>query len=92
MNIEELKKEIEMQSRNGRNKIYIKKNDLRDLGMLVSGEYGSERMYIELSEIEDLIKSYEKNPFKASLRVPVSGEMKLDKVDNAGYYFKDIER
>lgn len=56
MNINELKRNIEEQTRNGRTNIYISADILRELGIntLCKGN-----VYICLTELKGLIKQYE---------------------------------
>ena len=56
MNINKLKQEIEMQNRNGREKIYVDTETLKELGVKSSCEG---RVFIELSQLNKLIKEYE---------------------------------
>ena len=93
MNIEKLKKEIDMQTRNGRTEVYIRLADIKELVEGLEGTYGDSRMIIEADYIEELIEEYEekhKNNFKESLKVNV--DRRLVKQDKIKYDFKDIER
>ena len=56
MNIDKLKKEIEEQSRNGRQNIYVDTETLKELGVKADCEG---RVYIKLSQLERLIEEYE---------------------------------
>lgn len=97
MNIERLKKEIDMQTRNGRTEVYIRLADIKELVEGLEGTYGDNRMLIEADYIEELIAEYEKkhkNSFKESLKVkkPVeSWETKLTSFDETGFTFETIE-
>lgn len=98
MNIERLKKEIDMQTRNGRTEVYIRLEDIKELVDGLEGKYGDNRMLIEADYIEELIAEYEekhKNSFKESLKVkkPIeSWETKLTSFDETGFTFEPIER
>ena len=52
MNIERLKKEIDMQTRNGRTEVYIRLADIKELVEGLEGTYGDNRMLIEADYIE----------------------------------------
>ena len=97
MNIERLKKEIDMQTRNGRKKVYIRIEDIKELVDGLEGKYGDNRMLIEADYIEELIAEYEekhKNSFKESLKVkkPVkSWETKLTDFNEKGFTFEFIK-
>lgn len=56
MNINKLKQEIEEQSRNGRDRIYVDTETLKELGVKAECEG---RVFIELSQLNKLIKEYE---------------------------------
>lgn len=93
MNIERLKKEIDMQTRNGRTEVYIRLADIKELVEGLEGTYGDNRMLIEADYIEELIAEYEekhKNNFKESLKVNV--DRRLVKQDKIKYDSKEIER
>lgn len=96
MNIEKLKKEIDMQTRNGRTEVYIRLADIKELVEGLEGTYGDNRMLIEADYIEELIAEYEekhKNSFKESLKVkkPIeSWETKLTSFDETGFTFEHI--
>lgn len=97
MNIERLKKEIDMQTRNGRTEVYIRLEDIKELVDGLEGKYGDNRMLIEADYIEELIAEYEekhKNSFKESLKVkkPIeSWETKLTSFDETGFTFEPIK-
>lgn len=72
MSISTLKKEIEEQTRNGREEVYIKLEDLKLLDEHLAGNYGDKRMMINVDYIEELIAKYEnKHSFKNDLKVNV---------------------
>ena len=97
MNIERLKKEIDMQTRNGRKEVYIRIEDIKELVDGLEGKYGDNRMLIEADYIEELIAEYEekhKNNFKESLKVkkPIEHwETKLTSFDETGFTFEPIK-
>ena len=64
--LDKLDKQITEQSRNGRQRIYIDKEDLRELGKEVEGEG---REYIDKSELLNLIVKYRRKQFKNNLVV-----------------------
>lgn len=91
LDIERLKKEIDMQTRNGRKEVYIKMEDIKELCEGMEGSYGENRMMIEADYIEELIAEYEKahkNSFKESLKV----DTKLVSKTGHRYKYMDIER
>lgn len=94
LDIERLKKEIDMQTRNGRKEVYIRMEDIKELCEGMAGYYGDNRMMIEADYILELIDKYEKenknNAFKDSLKVNVDTKM----VSKTGHKYKymDIER
>lgn len=98
MNIEKLKKEIDMQTRNGRTEVYIRLADIKELVEGLEGTYGDNRMLIEADYIEELIAEYEekhKNSFKESLKVkkPIeSWETKLVDFDETGFTFEPVNK
>lgn len=98
MNIERLKKEIDMQTRNGRTEVYIRIADIKELVEELEGTYGDSRMLIEADYIEELIAEYEekhKNNFKESLKVKKPVEhwnTKLTDFNEKGFTFEPIER
>lgn len=98
MNIERLKKEIDMQTRNGRKEVYIRIEDIKELVDGLEGKYGDNRMLIEADYIEELIAEYEekhKNNFKESLKVKKPIEhwnTKLTDFNEKGFTFEPIER
>ena len=98
MNIERLKKEIDMQTRNGRTEVYIRIEDIKELVDGLEGKYGNNRMLIEADYIEELIAEYEekhKNNFKESLKVkkPIEHwDTKLTDFNEKGFTFEPIER
>ena len=97
MNIERLKKEIDMQTRNGRTEVYIRLADIKELVEGLEGTYGESRMMIEADYIEELIAEYEekhKNNFKESLKVkkPIEHwDTKLTGFDEKGFTFEPIK-
>ncbi len=97
MNIERLKKEIDMQTRNGRTEVYIRIADIKELVEELEGTYGDSRMLIEADYIEELIVEYEekhKNNFKESLKVkkPIEHwDTKLTDFNEKGFTFEPIK-
>lgn len=75
MDICKLEKEVDMQTRNGRDEVYLLINDIQQLEMAVNGEttltedYGDERMYIKANYIYHLIYTFKRNKFKNDLKV-----------------------
>ena len=88
MNIEEIKKEIRQQTRNGRQDIYLKVSDLKELGYDIDTE--DERAFVNESILLPLIAQAEKKNFKESLKVD-TGHTYLTGVDEKGYHFRSIE-
>ena len=69
MNINELRKNIEHQTRNGRTTVYLPISTIKELdpGFESSNEYE----YVDVNNIEKLLSQYERNHFKESLKVDV---------------------
>ena len=57
-NTAKLKKEIDMQTRNGRTEVYIRLADIKELVEGLEGTYGNNRMLIEADYIEELIAKF----------------------------------
>ena len=97
MNIERLKKEIDMQTRNGRTEVYVRIEDLKELVDGLEGKYGDNKMFVEVDYIEELIAEYEekhKNNFKESLKVKKPIEhwnTKLTDFNEKGFTFEPIK-
>lgn len=74
MNLEKLEKEIEQQSRNGRQTIYVETSVMNELGVSYSTMNGEERVFVDKTRLESLIKQYKKEhtSFRDSLKVDVS--------------------
>lgn len=74
MDIEKLEEEIEQQSRNGRQTIYVKTSVMNELGVSYSTMNGEERVFVDKTRLENLIKQYKKEhtSFRDSLKVNVS--------------------
>lgn len=92
LDIERLKKEIDMQTRNGRKEVYIRMEDIKELCEGMAGSYGDNRMMIEADYMLELIDKYEKenkkNAFKDSLKVNVDTKM----VSKNSHKYMNIER
>ncbi len=92
LDIERLKKEIDMQTRNGRKEVYIRMEDIKELCAGMAGSYGANRMMIEADYMLELIDKYEKenkkNAFKDSLKVNVDTKM----VSKNSHKYMNIER
>lgn len=76
MDILKLEKEVDMQTRNGRDDVYLLINDIQQLEISVNGKstlknnYGDgERMYIKADYIYHLIYTFKRNKFKNDLKV-----------------------
>ena len=76
--IYKLEKDVDMQTRNGREDVYLLISDIQELEKKVIGKttlennYGEERIYIKANYIYDLIYKYKrqsKNIFKEKLKV-----------------------
>lgn len=74
MDIEKLQQEIDEQSRNGRQTIYVKTSVMNELGVSYSTMNGEERVFVDKTRLENLIKQYKKEhtSFRDSLKVNVS--------------------
>lgn len=97
MNLNKLRKEIEHQSRNGRDNMYIEVSDIQELIYGVAKNIqGKERVYISINTLNEMINRYEKinnspkNKFKENLKVN-SPDYKLEKIDERGFLFQPIK-
>lgn len=100
MNLEKLKKEIEHQSRNGKEEVYIKLDDINELINGAKKEvYGVERIYIGIEAMKKIISAYEKNrspeekekdEFFKRIHVDMP-DYKLTRIDEHSYKFEPIK-
>lgn len=88
MDIRKLRSNYEHQIRNGRNKIYISTNIIKQLDPTYTSK--EEFVYVDATYMENLISTYEKSHFKDSLKVDVSNT-KLVSVDGNNYKFESIQ-
>ena len=79
MNIQELENEIWMQTRNGRDEVYIKESDLQELQGARIEKGSNNRIFVKESYIRQLISDYKqrnkKKLFRDSLKVDVQPEI-----------------
>lgn len=68
INLEELQKNINQQTRNGRTNIYIPVSILKELGANINNSQ-KESEFINIDCLENLIMQYKKSSFKNSLKV-----------------------
>lgn len=85
MNIKELKQDIENQTRNGRDKIYIRIRDLQELELLGSVPSEDKRQFVSVDYLQKLIYNYENNN-----SITYKNNMKLVKADKEVYRFENI--
>lgn len=57
MNLEELEKNIEQQTRNGRHDIYISTSDLKELGLDLNTK-GEQMVFVNVYRLNQLIEHY----------------------------------
>lgn len=79
MNIQELEEDLWKQTRNGRDEVYIKTQDLQELQGARIDKANNGRIFVKYSYVLQLIKDYkEKNKkklFKESLKVDIQPEI-----------------
>lgn len=68
INLEELQKNINQQTRNGRTNIYMPVSILKELGVNINNSQ-KESEFINIDCLENLIMQYKKSSFKNSLKV-----------------------
>lgn len=68
INLEELQKNINQQTRNGRTNIYMPVSILKELGANINNSQ-KESEFINIDCLENLIMQYKKSSFKNSLKV-----------------------
>ena len=84
MNIERIKKEIDMQTRNGRREVYVRTTDLLDLLPNIRENSVKARITMNVDDLNYLVEEYERNQFKNSLKVE-QYEINIKKVDEKNY-------
>jgi hypothetical protein len=89
VDIEKLEKEIEQQTRNGRDTVYLKVSDLKELGIEVIAE--DERAFIDADFVESKLPQTPREKFLDSLKVS-SAKTYLTNIDETGYHFRNIEK
>lgn len=90
MNINELRKNINHQTRNGRLTVYLPVSTIKELDERFESD--NEFEYVDAHNIEKLLREYERTHFKESLKVDTSHNMKLSKVEGKNYTFERIEQ
>lgn len=91
-NKQKLVDEITHQTRNGRQNLYLKVEDLKHLGLTGLESETAERVFITKDEVNKLLANYDRNHFRESLKVDVPKTTHLTNVDKTGYPFKSIDR
>lgn len=70
LNLDELQKNIDSQTRNGRKQVYIPVSIMEELG--VNYNTKQERVYVDAKYLEKLMSIYKKDSFRNSLKVNVT--------------------
>lgn len=91
-NKQKLVDEITHQTRNGRQNLYLKVEDLKHLGLTGLENETAERIFISEKEVNKLLADYDRHHFKESLKVDVPRKTRLTNVDKTGYHFKSVDR
>ena len=89
MDIEKLEDEISQQIRNGRDTVYLKIDDLNELGYDIQKKK-EERTFISLASVRSMIKKYK---FQQRIKVDKANKLDFLNVENATEHvnFKSAE-
>ena len=91
-NKQKLVDEITHQTRNGRQDLYLKVEDLKHLGLTGLENETAERIYISEKEVNKLLADYDRHHFRDSLKVDVPRTTHLTGIDKTDYHFKSVDR
>lgn len=58
LNLDKLEQEIAQQTRNGRQSVYVKISDLKELGDTCQTTSDSDRIFVDLDKLESLLSNY----------------------------------
>ncbi len=90
INLEELQKNINQQTRNGRTNIYMPVSILKELGANINNSQ-KESEFINIDCLENLIMQYKKSSFKNSLKVETKKSQSKSIVKHMEDKIKDKE-
>jgi hypothetical protein len=82
MDIQKLKRDIRLQTRNGRQNVYITLEDLRELQKDIVNSFRGDKIFVGIDYLEWLIKNYEEKQKRVNTQ--------LINVDGENYTFKQI--
>lgn len=92
MNIQDLEEEMWKQVRNGRNEVYIKKQDLQELkGLIVDAEDDS-RIFMNYNYVIQLIEKYKNRSFRENLKVNIKPNIVKNLTQNSNIDDKKEEK
>lgn len=69
LDLNELQKIIDSQTRNGRKQVYLPVSTMKELGVTYNTQ--DERVFVDVDKLQDLISTYKKDSFRNSLKVGV---------------------
>lgn len=70
LDLNELQKIIDSQTRNGRKQVYLPVSTMKELGVTYNTQ--DERVFVDVDKLQDLISTYKKDSFRNSLKVDVT--------------------
>lgn len=70
LNLNELQKIIDSQTRNGRKQVYLPVSTMKELGVTYNTQ--EERVFVDVDKLQGLISTYKKDSFRNSLKVDVT--------------------
>ena len=91
MNIENIKRRLYVQTRNGKSKVSVSMEELFELIPNLSKNSLKTSIIMDVDELMYLIEEYEKNNFKTKIKVE-EFDLNLEKLDEKEYNIKERER
>lgn len=70
LDLNELQKIIDSQTRNGRKQVYLPVSTMKELGVTYNTQ--DERVFVDVDKLQDLISTYKKDSFRNSLKADVT--------------------
>lgn len=70
LDLNELQKIIDSQTRNGRKQVYLPVSTIKELGVTYNTQ--EERVFVDVDKLQSLISTYKKDSFRNSLKVDVT--------------------
>ena len=70
LDLNELQKIIDSQTRNGRKQVYLPVSTMKELGVTYNTQ--DERVFVDVDKLQSLISTYKKDSFRNSLKVDVT--------------------